>query len=136
MRDAWADAWCGMTRTDDKPMHAVTTITSEEISRSLRQWPRGEIPEARPLWLARCELGASGRVYQVTTQQVRLLHAEKRLAVIDVYKPTAWLFDARRTSLGRLLCRPGAAATATSAVTALDVATTLLERARREGLLR
>lgn len=115
-------------------MHTV--VTSDEISRALRQWPRQEIPEARPLWLARCELGAPGRVYLVTTLQVQLLHAEKRLAVIDVYKPTAWLFDAKRTALGKLLCQPGAAATAAQAAVALDVARALLAKASRENLLR
>lgn len=80
------------------------------------------------LYLARCELGRECTVVPIDPASVRLPDYNKPRATIIERKPRAWLFDARRSSLGELLCSPGAAAWGRTPEEAKQAASDLLRQ--------
>jgi hypothetical protein len=82
----------------------------------------------QPLFLARCELGKECTVVVIDSASVRVPDYNKPRATVIERKPRAWLFDARRTSLGVMLCMPGAAAWAYTADEAKAMASALLRQ--------
>lgn len=80
------------------------------------------------LFLARVELGGQPKVFPVSGESLRVPDYNKPRARVIPRKPKAWMFNAERTSLGRHLCPPGAAAIDTTEAAAIAAALTLLAK--------
>lgn len=86
------------------------------------------------LYLARIELGGRPKVFTVSGESLRVPDYNKPRARVIPRSPKAWMFKAERTSLGRHLCPPGAAAidfTEDGAIAAAMKMLAQYERARR-----
>jgi hypothetical protein len=101
-----------------------------------KKFDAGELPptdaDHDDVYLARFPLGSEKpTVTAIDSRSVQLRDHNKRRASIVSREARAWWFDATRTSLGRQLCPPGAAAIGFTSAEAIAAAMRLMSQYQR-----